>query len=374
MSQIETTTINTPDFLVYGPDNNRTYEPRIMLKSKIDTYCRERRPYPTGLANLLTPRTPVSTIHSTPHITERLIENYYGPGQDYYEYQPLNPAFLTNGIDDFLPYTDWITPLKTKIKNKPVNLGQHLVEFDKTCVLFYEGAVTLHKAWHAFRRWSSPRQAAASLVRKRRNRYKKRPTFTTDDISASHLMNSFTISPVLGDIDKHLSAIQHRLSSPIYERYVVTSSDMANYHISSQEQWNHQSQRAIFYVQFDPEKSAEFSWGNPFELAYERVAFSFVVDWAINIGGYLSALDALINVKDMLGTVTTKNVKESLRDQDLHVIQRGRWQQRDYKREVFNSIGDTPLPRYSPNKSLRSVVTGLALLHQLRSSKGRLFR
>lgn len=115
---------------------------------------------------------------------------------------------------------------------------------------------------------------------------------------------------------------------------------------------------------------------NPLEIAWELVPYSFVVDWFVPIGDFLSALDADFGVTFRGGTYTTYVRKESRCDMTPKVWTSGnghRYSQGgsissykyslDIRREKFTSSPSGSLYFKNP-LSLMHVANALALLHQ----------
>jgi hypothetical protein len=129
------------------------------------------------------------------------------------------------------------------------------------------------------------------------------------------------------------------------------------------------SKRAICYVDLDPETSP-FTYGNPAELAWEVIPFSFVVDWAIPIGDTLSALDALRGVTGIQGTESAKYTRVTKgwirrpNYQGVYLTSStpGSVYYKGHQRSVITSIPLPPVPRWDPSSSWKTVANGLALL------------
>lgn len=291
---------------------------------------------------------------------------YYSSGSssscNYPYYTPYTTRYRnrfgrTTMKTQFPSALDWQTKMRLDIKDIAVNLGVTLVEYRQTARMFRDFAVGVHGAWKAFR-----------------GRLPKRRRITPCDIAASELVYSYGIEPLAKDLYDSYWQLQGRLVDPVYRRFVSTARDRGEHLVSEFAgkhtcQWE-MSQRAIAYVQMETNYS-DFKLGNPLELAWEVIPFSFVVDWAVPVGDYLSALDALKDVKSVIGTVTTrKKTKEITSPREEYelgreVIEPHYRTLASHKRDVITSIPLPSAPVYDPSRSWRAIMHGLSLLTQL---------
>lgn len=282
------------------------------------------------------------------------------------------------------PATNWELDMRTKIKDLSVNLGQSVFEYRETASLFKRGASAVYDAWRCAKSLGTKRRACSKLKKRFKN-------LDIHSVASAELTIAFGIAPLLGDIHASLEQLQTALSKPLIRRMVVTKSARADVVTSYGDQsgkahWKlTRSNRAVVYVRLNP-NHCDFTMGNPLEVAWELVPFSFVVDWMIPVGDYLSALDALKGVDSITGTLTEKLYRTG-RDDRLgyhsgnpawpmdFVQQVGRAHRVYHEREVLSSIPLPRVPTWNPSKSWKSVMHGAALLdvvHQSsrRSSRG----
>lgn len=268
--------------------------------------------------------------------------------------QALNPAPY---IEVFPSSLDWQTKMRLDIKDVSVNLGVSLVEYRETAKMFRNFAVGARDAWRLFKG-------------KKRSRSRLRPC----DVAASELTVSYGVEPLVSDLFDSWEILKTRLDGgPLYRRFTSTvretGSAYRNVTGPTGIDWDMQ-QRAICYVQLEPNWSS-FTLGNPLELAWEVIPFSFVVDWAIPVGDALSALDALKDVKSIVGTVTTKKkYKHSfehakVEDQGYTMIVPASCVYSSHQRTTNYSIPLPRVPTWNPSKSWRAIVHGLSLLTTL---------
>lgn len=135
------------------------------------------------------------------------------------------------------------------------------------------------------------------------------------------------------------------------------------------------SQRAVAYVQFKQD-AGNFTAGNIASSLWAGTKLSFMVDWMLNIGGYLESLTALTYVDSVAGTLTTKREFHGKVDTvrpGEQLISPGTLRYTDTSRARFNSI---PLPprvdfRFGDpgGASWDQLVSAVEILYQLRRGK-----
>jgi len=113
---------------------------------------------------------------------------------------------------------------------------------------------------------------------------------------------------------------------------------------------------------------------NPLNVGWELVPFSFVVDWFLPIGGWLSSLDALVGYTDAY-TSTSKLVRAEWEDvgvsvdisktRYVHNSWRGTKRVVDLVRTAQSGVPLATLPSIKDPRSLAHMANGLALLSQV---------
>jgi len=171
-----------------------------------------------------------------------------------------------------------------------------------------------------------------------------------------------------------------RLDEPIYlrlrtkltEKYPATATTQYG---DIRGEWK-KSQSAIFYVQTDV-PAHRISLGNPMELAWELIPFSFVVDWFLPIGNWISALDATLHVTGTWGTVTTKRNylgTDERRNSNwywgsTYCSVHGIYKEDIHSRKAYWAIPYAPLVlKTKTSASITKLVTAVSLLAILRRS------
>lgn len=264
----------------------------------------------------------------------------------YTKWYGITPANPTGAA----PSTNWQLDMRLKIKEQAVNLGATLAEFGQTADSFERLAIGVHRAYRDVRRGRVPRAL--------RN-------MSMCDVASAQLIASYGIRPLLTDVIDSVFALQDRITNPIYRRFVVTKRSAETVNISgSVGRWE-RSDRAICYVELEPERS-NFTFGNLAEVTWEIVPFSFVIDAVIPIGDYLSSLDALRSVKSTIGTLCTRTKFDcSVNHLSYPTLTPATTAKRGYERAIIAEIPVPDFPRWEPSNSWHTVKNSLALLQSI---------
>jgi hypothetical protein len=123
-----------------------------------------------------------------------------------------------------------------------------------------------------------------------------------------------------------------------------------------------------------PKDHTGIDLGNPIEWAWELIPFSFVVDWALPVGNYLTALFALQQVDVLAVCVSHRRkfkgdylVDLSYWPSNNGMGEPGSVEYTRHWREGPNGIPLPALPKFDLTDSLLALRHAVALLHQLRS-------
>lgn len=269
--------------------------------------------------------------------------------------------FIVSGTPmDIYPEPDWVTPMRLKIKDMKVNLGTTLAEYRDTVDMFGRYTGVLADVWN-------------NCIRRKRRCIKATPC----NIPGSYLEATWGVKPLSDDLFDSLMALEERVNQGLWRRFCVTVSDEVKFeHDGGYELHSgtlFSSKRAIAYVKFSGHID-KFTGGNPAEWIWETILFSHVVDWAIDVGGYLSALDALRGVDQVVGTVSERRF---WREKGQFYIPGCNGQVlanpatrvgRSHSRDVIDSIPLPPLPKWDPSSSYRKVMSMLAVLWQMKGN------
>lgn len=288
-----------------------------------------------------------------------------------------------------LPEDGWIVPLRNKIKDMDISLGETVFEFRETAHMFHRAAVAVGEFVRFVR---AARKGNLSSAKKRVDRWLS--TLTLGDVADAHLGAQLGIAPLLQVAADSYFQLTDVLNTPdffVLKKFVVKVKNEAE--TSYTDQWGSYTrtgtskyrnrQRAVVYVKFTPGKTAGFTMGNPLEVGWELVPFSFVLDWFIPVGEFLKSLDALESVVGVpVGTVSThiwgdrevsiptkywsapRNGIPTNHSCVLNSSQRSI--SHSWRRDLISGIPAPPFPRWRPSESWKKLSIAVALFIQAR--------
>lgn len=249
----------------------------------------------------------------------------------------------------------WETKLRLKVKAEAINLGESLAEYRQTANMF----VTFVQKF------------AWGLKKLRRGQLPFNRRINLNDVASGHLMYAFGIAPLAGDLADSIGRLTRKLEANAYRRYAVQVKNEETLDgIPTSSGWLKDGSRkrsihAVAYVRFNKNPS-NFTLGNPLELAWELTPFSWLVDYAFNIGDYLSSLDALMDVDSVKGFYTEKQEYSISTDYGKSANENTvSFTNATYKYEshVRVALDTIPLGRleYKPSLSFGKVINALAV-------------
>lgn len=259
---------------------------------------------------------------------------------------PPEPSFFGIHLD-----------LKGKVKGEVINLAQNVAEYRQTCSLFSGLANDIYQTFRSLRRGRIPR-GPASWSKSAANRW---------------LEYQYGLKPVLSDLFKVVEDLATVNPPPVYRRFRATrningrtfSPNPAPYVLTraSSYTWSLRSRVTAIISTGSIRRASEYGVINPAVLAWELIPYSFVIDWMIPVGDYLSSLDALVGVD----AVFCENGSR-LDFKQASVVSGGGTGNYDYSsvRRWQGFSSSLPEFAYSPSTSFTAVSNGLALLRQLR--------
>jgi hypothetical protein len=117
--------------------------------------------------------------------------------------------------------------------------------------------------------------------------------------------------------------------------------------------------------------SAAYNFGNPAEWIWERIPFSFVIDWIIPVGSFIGAFGTLSRVKR---GVATRTFKERLNGTTYvppygKIVSRDMYSARYYRRDVVGLPSLPTLFQHSAPASLTTLTSALSLLAVVRNRR-----
>jgi len=259
----------------------------------------------------------------------------------------------------------WVPPTKmtveninsflVKIKSESVNLSVMMGEYKDTARMFEQSAVRLANMYRSARRGK-----LTSLLKQARK---------AADPLDNWMMYRYGISPFLSDAKAINDLLEQGANRPLIKKIrgkrnktkIVTDVILLGNHRRTVHIGSMQRVAMVEYQASNLRLMQELGLTNPVNTAWELIPFSFVVDWFIGIGDYLSSLDALIGVKRAVGW--TNEVWGST---VVHIPLSCSSNYSSYDRIVF-PLSSSP-PRWDPSITWRRLIDSTAMLRNLRRS------
>lgn len=344
-----------------------TNGPRLTIGSRIGPVAWSRtiskpdstkRVKPKDLFNASTDR---SVFSSETYNTTYLAWDYADPNLDYYDFLSAGAWTSFDNLSTAV-LLEARGKLLDKVKRQNVSMAQSIAEFRQTADLFLTLSQELLQGWRALRRLHFG-ELYRDLKRSR-------------EFSKKWIEFQFGLLPLVSDITGLLESLHDTIRDGSWihvevrvsktERRTRTISDSigngkiiqdATGTMTSKLKGRYRIRNAFI------DDFRRFGFSNAAALGWELVPFSFVVDWAIDIGDWISRQDALLGAADFTYIPSGENRREYLST--------GRGGKTASTKSItrFRSAAQSnlpiPRPRYDPSPSLRKVVTGLSLIRLL---------
>lgn len=287
---------------------------------------------------------------------------------------PYSYWLSAHGVDDVpnvdLTFNGLDGRLRGRIKDSNLNMAQSVAEYRQAADMFANAASTVYRSFRSLRSGA----AIADIARYMRRRDRNIP----GDIANRWLEYQYGFRPLMSDIygmadelTKSMSGEYFRyVSTHSNERYegatnrtcVLDSRTLFPYQTITQKQVK-KVVRARYRISVAGLKQlSQIGITNPALLAWELIPFSFVFDWMIPVGNYLSSLDALAGVSDLAVQRSYRITKKTW------ATAGDTWETSvQFQRLAVNSGLSLPRLAYQPSTSMLAVANGVALLTQLRS-------
>lgn len=205
--------------------------------------------------------------------------------------------------------------------------------------------------------------------------YDRRTRLDLGDVSNTHLAVHFGIKPAVSDLVAAKQVFDKLATDPPVVKCSAQVRDVQEYALPySYDRYLAQikedsSLRAVVWVK---PHILGFDIGTPEEWAWELIPFSFVIDWGIGIGDWLTAQSAMHNVDVASSVCVTRldKVSSVCRNVIDDNLEDGKAESTRYSRSIYlNGVPMPTKPEVKITKSLLAVQHGLALLHQLRRNR-----
>lgn len=197
--------------------------------------------------------------------------------------------------------------------------------------------------------------------------------------SALYLGYLFGIKQFAQDFVATSEALRRRFEEPMYQtldpmffREMKTTTRKGG---SGLEEWACETTdllttrvKARFRVFPNDQVLAQMGMTNLPALVYDAIPFSFVLNWLIPVGQYLSALDALQGIEDLRWYYTTKKTQQSFCVYPKWGTSKATYLWEETTRSSVGRNLKPPFPRFEPSKYASNVATAVALLGALRKT------
>lgn len=322
--------------------------------------ARRKRPAPRDLFLNLTEYAHVKQWVSDGYLSvPRTVSGYGSDGKFYppWTYWYQDTLYGTVGLGrPTLPLllSDSPNRLLSKIKEEKVNLALMLLEYRETARMFEQLANNVHTMYRGIK---SGR--LKSLLHK-----------GACGTPSTWLLYRYGITPLASDVAGIRDVLESGLDTPLRRTYRISKhgtdvssrklffsgKTVGSVHTFRDTHLRHFAN--VEYTSANLKGLTQLGLTNPALLAWEVIPYSFVIDWFVNIGDYLSSLDALTGVSRIAAQKITKSVVVEHWPGGV----KGRLQQ--YNRTNI-TLSPSP-PNWDPSLTWKRLVDSVALLNNLR--------
>ena len=324
----------------------------------------DRRKKPVGIELLFSSQSYSNSRTTTTDCVVALEDGNFSPSRML---KPVGTSWsLGVGIDDNVMSVN----LRNKIKDQHVNLAVALGEYRQTADLFATNALRVYKAYKALRK-GDVKRVRSFIDRKKLSKMGVKLPPKKHLASNLWLEFQYGVMPLVCDVKGSIDQMVKEADRP--ERMVYSFCQKAKSRRFEQSSYEYTyrrfttctseenlSRHLLAHVMYENSVSnsvARVGFGNPLAVAWELLPYSFVIDWFVNVGDWISSLDALSGTSRVYVTRTTK---------DLYEMTNGLGA--TYRIERTSRDVNVPLevgtPRWNPSLSWRRCVSAVALLRQ----------
>lgn len=345
-----------------------------------------RRPRPATAEALLSSMTPRTA-------NRQEVRRTFATG-DYGNYRPGYAAGYFTDHSSMMAATEQeaIQKVQLKVKNETFNVGVFLGELPETQRFFVDVGKALFKSYKAVRRGDLKTLHRMWFPRYKREpyrgRYGKPITDSYGNIVVKPIVDRaakmdlawrYAVSPMINDLDSAFKELYARSQSKVR---IMRSSASATgrFYYSEVSPFGLQSSKAaswkktatLYYsVNTKVDGWKRLGLLNPLAVLWELVPLSFVLDWFVPVGRYLSSLDAMAGTSLLgrtLSTRETQHASVSGKHPDGMSQLPATWDYTSYSRNTSFSMTLSP-PKFKPNLTLQRQVDASALVWQQMSRK-----
>jgi hypothetical protein len=257
-----------------------------------------------------------------------------------------------------------------RIGGEGTNFSSALAEADEAAGTIRDVLATMLQIRHCLRFPPGPK--CARNMRKWFNKHAKaRGWKRASEVSGDILAYNFGIAPLVDSLnDAYNRSLLYPLGNKT-KKYVTTQKAASNVVSDRYKYEETYTGRSNVYVEYKTPYAEFIDFGDPLEWAWERIPFSFVVDWIIPVGSYIASLSVLQNVQRVVGTVSEKRtltVDQIVGIPDgFTMVTPSKLTYKQFSRRIVDPLVMPSLFRLSGNNSVNSLTNAIALLVQQRN-------
>lgn len=288
-----------------------------------------------------------------------------GPYLAWHDYDAaVGPSwrYLSHAVD----FSDLYRKALMEIKSQKTNLAVSLAEVRESANLIGSLSSDLFQFFHKLR-GGRPIAAFKALLGGHGPGSKR--------VANRWLEYTYGLSPMMSDIFGLCEQAGEKLTKGVYVHGRVkrrsSSAGRFKVGVATSMVTDVTRRRVIYRYKVDStglKTLSQLGFTNPLQFAWELIPYSFVIDWFIDIGDWVSCLDALVGVKEPLFLPSyewTRRSKQEYKTADTVVPPCLEVNHRVVQRWAPKAQAFYGYPQYKPHLSVRRMLNATALLRQL---------
>lgn len=276
---------------------------------------------------------------------------------------------------------DWSGALRRKIKDKRLSFAETIGEFREAVSYVSDGANLLKRAWRTAQWLWRQRRHRKNIIKRllKTGILGEKASGVTRwqfyDIVAADLALKFGIVPIMELVSEALERFGSGLTKAFRAQVTLTGESRATtpgVYSGFSEVRMRESKRAIAWIWLTNDFT-DYTAGNILESLWAGARLTFMVDWFINVGSYLSALDAMSGVAEVRGTVVTRRTiwvdDRRIANSGWSLVSPGKLRTVSTWRDQITSVPMPLLPKFElPTDVLGKLMSSMEVLWSIRRS------
>jgi hypothetical protein len=290
----------------------------------------------------------------------------FGGGYGPYVYHSVRHTSVSNVPFMGAPTDEWNRRYLNEIRDLSSDVSGIVAEIDETTRMIVDFCKILSDVQGCI---TNPLGKACPRL------FKRLGPISWRTIPSAILLNNFAIKPLvsgLHDVATVLKDPEYSLKRDV--KFRISANDRYDDGCSSGSRRIVMKTSATVVLKDDGFIS-RVNFGNPLEWAWERIPFSFVVDWIMPVGGFIQAIGTLSKVQSASGTLTMKSSVSASQYKSYNeaykykLIAPAKYEAKEYKRLVIGLPSLPVLFTYRPSKSIGALTNAVSLLAVLSKRK-----